>query len=237
MNERTKESLSALLDNEADDLELRRILAQAHDDEVMEVWCRYHQIRAGMNAEESAWAHVDLRQGIASRLDEELADDATDDTTIDHSDAVLSGSPKVPVGHSGAVTTTRFPWWGGAAIAASVAFAVVFLVQTTDLRNNTVPQIVETGVQSSGTEVASTAGSGEIEFSDEHEQRLNAYLMKHAGNAALNGGRSVVPYARLTSFEPTTEIQSSVEGVEAELKGKAKPQASSEPDAEAGNAN
>ncbi len=207
MNERTKESLSALLDNEADDLELRRILAQAHDDEVMEVWCRYHQIRAGMSSEESTWAHIDLRKGIASRLDDELK--AVDE--------VSSESLEVPdleevetVAELSTPAATRFPWWGGAAIAASVAFAVVFSVQTIDLQSNTVPQplIVEhSNSQNTGTEVASSGGNDAVEFSEEHEQRLNAYLMKHAGNAALNGGRSIVPYARLTSYEPALENQ------------------------------
>ncbi|OZG70624.1 hypothetical protein BTA51_24980 [Hahella sp. CCB-MM4] len=218
MNERTKESLSALLDNEADDLELRRILAQAHDDEVMEVWCRYHQIRAGMSEEESAWAHIDLREGIASRLDEELgiADGATPESEAVESANQANGEEPV----KSAATSSRFPWWGGAAIAASVAFAVVFSVQTIDLQGNTVqqPQIVEQSTpQNAGTEVASSAGGDVVEFSEEHEQRLNAYLMKHAGNAALNGGRSIVPYARLTSYEPVLENPEAVAADKSEV--------------------
>ncbi len=192
MNEKTRESLSALLDDEADDLELRRILAQTHDDELVAVWQRYHQVKAGLNSEEAAWAQIDLRIDIAKELD------APGDRSTSAIDAGGETKPAAP-------GKKHMPWWGSAAIAASVAFAVIFTVQTVGFNDAASPQLAESPdkVNAVGVEpVNEVASSGSVEFSREHEQRLNAYLMKHAGNVALNGGRSIVPYARLTSYEP-----------------------------------
>jgi len=207
MNVKTRESLSALLDDEADDLELRRILAQAHDDELLDVWQRYHQVQAGLNSEEAAWAHIDLRVDIANALDEPVGTPLPVGEKLDGATSAVSGKARVP-------------WWGGA-IAASVAFAVILTVQTVGLNDPGVTPLAEVS-DNTGTNTGSTthnnntasvapvdayaaidvAAVNAVEFSPEHEQRLNAYLMKHAGNAALNGERSIVPYARLTSFEP-----------------------------------
>ena len=51
MTERLRESLSALMDDEADDLELGRVLRamEAGDDEVRETWSRYQLVSAVMS--------------------------------------------------------------------------------------------------------------------------------------------------------------------------------------------
>ena len=40
--EALQESLSAVMDNEADELELRRVLASSGDEELRSTWSRYH---------------------------------------------------------------------------------------------------------------------------------------------------------------------------------------------------
>ena len=42
MNEKLSESLSALLDDEANELEIERVLAHATDDELRQTWTRYN---------------------------------------------------------------------------------------------------------------------------------------------------------------------------------------------------
>ena len=63
MNERTNESLSALMDGETDELELRRLLKQSEQEpQTLETWHRYQMIGALMRGE--AVSPVDLSKGI-----------------------------------------------------------------------------------------------------------------------------------------------------------------------------
>jgi len=66
-----QESLSAVMDNEADELELRRVLNAFDDAETRDTWSRYQVARAVM--------HKDLlipRLDIASAVSAALADEA-----------------------------------------------------------------------------------------------------------------------------------------------------------------
>ena len=52
MSEQLKESLSAVMDGEADEFEIRRVLNEAADDpELRGVWERYHLVRSVMRGE------------------------------------------------------------------------------------------------------------------------------------------------------------------------------------------
>lgn len=96
--EALQESLSAVMDNEADELELRRVLNACDDVETRETWARYQIARAVM--------HKDLllpRLDIAAAVSAALADEA------------------VPA------KVSRGPWrsLGRLAVAASVTLAVL----------------------------------------------------------------------------------------------------------------
>ena len=201
MKDKLKESISALVDDESSELELRRILAQTHDEEVTSCWNRYHQQKAGLNNEQAQWADVDLLTGINGVLDSEdeglteLSEPLESDSN-DYSEEKVS---RLPV-----------RWWQGAAVAASVAFAVIVSVQYAPHSPGNTPVVVDHKVdQATVTQVAGVDRSEEIVFSEEHAERLNEYLMKHTGHAALNSGSSVLPFARLTSFEPLRETETS----------------------------
>ncbi|MDG9671563.1 sigma-E factor negative regulatory protein [Hahella sp. CR1] len=199
MNERLKESMSALLDGEADELEVRRILAQSHDEEVMATWSRYQRVRDELHEEAAQWAHVDLRQGIWSALEEEEG--------VDRNENVVEEEAEPEEARAGG------GWWRGVAVAASVAFAAVFMVEFSGGPNTTQPApAVASGQQSApalnvngaGSHLVADSGAESedaVQFSAEHARRLNAYLMKHAEQAALNGSQVISPYARLSAFE------------------------------------
>ena len=73
MREKTGESLSALLDTQADDLDLQRVLnALDGDAEVSRQWRRYNVISAAMRNELGHFAQVDL----SARVRESLAQEA-----------------------------------------------------------------------------------------------------------------------------------------------------------------
>jgi sigma-E factor negative regulatory protein RseA len=64
MNERLKESLSALLDGEVNELELQRILAHENRHEISACWQRYHNVRDLVQKESSLRIRIDVRKAV-----------------------------------------------------------------------------------------------------------------------------------------------------------------------------
>jgi len=211
MKDKLRESVSALVDNEADELEIRRLLSQSHDQQLLTSWQRFHQIRASLKPDESRWAGIDLTEGINAALNEELSDSGSGPVNTDRDSVVndTSAAAKAPVNTSANDVGTSKQWWRGLAIAASVAFAVVFAVQFDFAGQQQGPLVAESNGNSTlsvpGVVADSTDTAGSAEFSNEHELRLNEYIMRHNGHAALNTGKSIVPFVRLTSFEREQE--------------------------------
>lgn len=191
--EALKESLSAVMDNEADELELRRVLGASDDAELRATWSRYQIARAVMHQE-----LLEPRLDIAAAVSAALADEA------------------LPV----ADKVVRGPWRlvGRLAVAASVTVAVLAGVRLynqdevagTQLAQQaaqpalTSPQVqgpaVLAGFSTTAEEQATAAAAGAAQ-PGWHEQRLPAYLRQHAQQAAMNASESAVPYARAASLE------------------------------------
>ncbi|MGE8067943.1 sigma-E factor negative regulatory protein [Pseudomonas sp. NPDC089569] len=190
--EALQESLSAVMDNEADELELRRVLNACDDVETRDTWARYQIARAAM--------HKDLllpRLDIAAAVSAALADEA------------------VPA------KVTRGPWrsLGRLAVAASVTLAVlagvrlynqdeiagVELAQQSTQQNLAVPQVKGPAVLAGYNESSDATGpmaNGVLQGQPGwHDQRLPGYLRQHAQQAALKGTESALPYARAASLE------------------------------------
>jgi sigma-E factor negative regulatory protein RseA len=191
--EALQESLSAVMDNEADELELRRVLGASDDAEMLAKWSRYQIARAVMHKE-----LLEPRLDIASAVSAALTDEA------------------VPVANK----VVRGPWRavGRLAVAASVTVAVLAgvrlynqdevmgaqMAQQAAQPVLTTPQMqgpaMLAGFSIDGAQQAAAQAAGETS-SGWHEQRLPAYLRQHAQQAAMNGNESALPYARAASLE------------------------------------
>ncbi|MFG0379776.1 sigma-E factor negative regulatory protein [Pseudomonas sp. zbq_18] len=188
--EALQESLSAVMDNEADELELRRVLAASDDAELRATWSRYQMARAVMHKE-----LLEPRLDIAAAVSAALADEA----------------PPVRAAR---------PWrtLGRVAVAASVTLAVLAGVRFYNQDELAGPQLAQQSPvpglalpQVQGPAVLagySSSGSGmpqqsfvEQSGSGWHEQRLPIYLRQHAQQAAASGADSALPYARAASLE------------------------------------
>lgn len=195
------ESLSAVMDNEADELELRRVLAAGGDSEMRATWSRYQIARAAMHRE-----LIEPRMDIASAVSAALADEPA-----------LSVEPAKP--------QQKSVWrnMGRIAVAASVTVAVLAGVRLYNQSEVAGPQMAQQAAQPSiavpqatqgpavlagysgsdrtGAMEAETA-STEASAEGWHEQRLPAYLRQHAQQAAFGGeSESALPYARAASME------------------------------------
>lgn len=72
-----KESLSALMDGEANELELRRLLKQTQDNnELSDSWQRYHLASALMKREPVSFPSPDFSQRVMQSLDQDMPSDA-----------------------------------------------------------------------------------------------------------------------------------------------------------------
>ncbi|WP_397451610.1 sigma-E factor negative regulatory protein [Pseudomonas sp. NA-150] len=195
--EALQESLSAVMDNEADELELRRVLNAFDDADTRATWSRYQVARAAM--------HKDL---ILPRLDISAA--------VSAAIAEEDSPAKVP----------RSLWrsLGRLAVAASVTLAVLAGVrlynqddikgvelaqqQAPQTQSSTlsVPQVkgpaVLAGYNESAEQAPGPMASGVLQGQPGwHDQRLPGYLRQHAQQAALKGTESALPYARAASLE------------------------------------
>ncbi|GAB2718449.1 sigma-E factor negative regulatory protein [Halomonas garicola] len=74
MSQDTRETLSALMDGEGDELELRRVLKALPDDAgAADAWRRYHLARSLMQRDHGVDTGADLSAGIMARLQDEPA--------------------------------------------------------------------------------------------------------------------------------------------------------------------
>ncbi|MFP5382875.1 MAG: sigma-E factor negative regulatory protein [Gammaproteobacteria bacterium] len=203
MNERDRERLSALMDNEAGDLELRQVLKAAEDDPALvDTWKRYHLIQSALRRDAGVWAGVDLRTSLATRLDAEDDSGASRREAFRHRRG-LQALASLAVAASVALVTV-FSWQslrpdtpGMAATAPMLAHGgVQARMQTVALD----PMVV---VREDGEELLMTASASAPTAA---QDRLNTYLARHARAAgSLASARGVATYARVVSVEGEQE--------------------------------
>ena len=199
-----KQSLSALIDNEADDLELRRVLNASHDPELRDSWSRYQIARAAMPNEPFS-AKIDLSASIMAAIDNEPELSAAQPEQLDT--------------NAYAAKTGRFSWLARTAVAASVTLAVLggvrfynqdavqqeALVAKTEQRlpamsNNQLqsPAVLASYSAQGESAPMAQAVSGQNSW---YELRLPSYLRQHAQQTSMNKTESGLPYARAASLE------------------------------------
>lgn len=199
MSEKLRESVSALVDGEADDLELRRLLAGADMGAVRTAWRDYHLQRDSLNGVDMQFAHIDISQGIQAALAAET----------------------LPVAATGA------RWWrplASVAVAASVATVVAIGARSFSPLSDKVPDNSEAVAQVSMPAIANrvypvqTAPSlGNVAVSAQlnslypaqpvafdadqlAQQRLQQYLLRHTERAAFNNGQGVIGFAKVSQL-------------------------------------
>lgn len=190
--EALQESLSALMDNETDELELRRVLAASGESEVRATWARYQVARAVMHKE-----LLEPRLDLAAAVSAALADEPAP-----------------------AASQPRLPWrgLGRLAVAASVTVAVLAGVRmynqdglaTTQLaQRDALPLLQARPLQGPAVLAGYTTnsvvvpqGQGATDAQQRwQQQHLPAYVRQHAQQAAFIGTQSALPYARAASME------------------------------------
>jgi sigma-E factor negative regulatory protein RseA len=164
MSQFERESLSALLDNEADELEIRRVLKSCEQDPaLLDTWERFSLVQALLH-EPATPVSSGLAQGVALQIEEEASWQLGDVTA----------------------TTVSASWqqnFAKLAIAASVALVFILGVQTS-LDDEAMPVAQQSSAEA-GSETASALPqaasllaeqSAVIELDPAAQQRLRDYI-------------------------------------------------------------
>jgi len=195
MDDRLKESISALMDDEVNELELQRILSHSDHQELSRTWQCYHRVRDVLRHDTENVLEIDVRQAVSQWIEQ----GESAQTAADSQKEQLSASETLPIAQRVG---------GFLAIAASVAFAFFFVLQNGVTNGSGEGTSLFVGLdttQEESTLVKASTGSMSheprviIEFSAEHAQRLNAYLLRHSEHAVLGAPSSVMPLARVAS--------------------------------------
>lgn len=186
-----KESLSALLDDESQDLETRRVLNELDKDaELKSSWQNYQMIGDLM------------RNQVSSKMDLTAAINQS----IDNVEVPVMQDQPAPKKSNWIKAFTSV------AVAASVTLAVLLGVQVEQQpSNNSVlalenspqmkaPSLVAPSQLAASTSVEAAQPQSEQEL-QQAQQKLQQYLLEHTENSAENTGRGVLPYARVVNFE------------------------------------
>jgi sigma-E factor negative regulatory protein RseA len=194
MSEQLKESLSAVMDGEADEFEIKRVLNEAADDpELRGVWERYHLVRSVMRGE----GRMRGADRLSARFWTEI--DADEAAPVDDVEPI-EAAPRA----------SRSNWvrWGqrvaGVAVAAGVAAAVIVGYRIDETANAPPAQVavVESPMPSASMALFSDEMRGQSVPAALDLQRAHAYMLHHAHHVALNN-RSVVPFVKVAAFEST----------------------------------
>ncbi len=207
------EALSAALDGEASEFELRRVLRDLDSDQLRAQAFRYQLQGQLMREERSAFSGIDLSGAIRTAIDEEAVDE----------------NLAAPVAAGSDIRFWHRPW-ARAAVAASVTLAVIFGVNTynrADLNQTQVlaaadqsaplvrtPALTPTnpvgaqsllaGLELNAAPTAGAPGADQDRMAQAHQRqalRLESYMRQHTAQTVLTSAQGALPFARVASFD------------------------------------
>lgn len=119
MTQQLHESLSAIMDGEGNELELRRVLKTLDDSPALgDVWRRYHLMRSALRRERDTVVDIDIASGVMAAIEQQESF---------HVEASMVES--VPAQAAPRQKRRGLSLMGGAAVAAAVSMMVVSGVQ------------------------------------------------------------------------------------------------------------
>ena len=177
MSEKLREAVSAAVDDEADEFELRRVLDEVQKDpQLKATWERYQLVGALLRDE-----HPAVDGSLRERVWAELGTD----TDVVAAPFIAEEVQATTTTRSG----SRLNRFTGVAVAATVALAVTLIgVNLTDTTTDSAPVIasVQSAPQAAPGAEAATAAPSVGEITDQDEARTAALMLAHAQNLGMN---------------------------------------------------
>lgn len=187
-----QESLSALMDGEAQPLEMQRVLKQCGEDDVLRAtWARYQLASALIHRQ--AVDNTTVSLAFADRVQQALQQEATPATPRRRGLAKLAVAASVAIAVVGAV---QWPQLTGVAPQQAMVAK-----QATPVVAPSLPQEHTGSVQEKSLAPVFLASQPVNRNTQLQQVRFERYMQYHLERASLNDGRGMVPLSRNVSAE------------------------------------
>ena len=185
MSEQLRESLSATIDGEADEFELRRVLDEiARDDDLAGRWSRYQLVSGvlrgdglSMSTSQDLWRRIDAEPAPSDAMAEDL--DIEQD---------------LPPKRGGFFSVIV-----GGAVAAGVAAVVVMTFGTAE--DTPVTEIADNAPPVQSTPVEAFGFPNDVDV-----RRANAYMIQHSQHVSMKN-RAAIPFVKLVTHNPISAAE------------------------------
>ena len=211
MTDQVKELISALMDGEASEIEIHRLLRQMKEDDAhREIWVTYQETRSVLRRgvkESSPGVHLDRQQHL--ELHRRISDAVAEDNAHDNASGDVASSAGLTSSRKSTISSIYKPA-AGLAVAASLVVALFIGIQTeqpgTEIAGDISQPVVSPTAQPSPiaaqpvlNELAreSNVFSEEPELKEldaEGQKRLKAYLNQHDVMARMRQDTQFVNY-------------------------------------------
>ena len=198
MSERLQESLSAVIDGEANELELERVLSRiGSDEELRQTWVRYSAVHTLNAGGQIATMSLDVSQSVR--------------------EAIASDGRREGVQKSAGAAQRFLKPFASFAVAASVAATVViggqqlYQIGEDPYQNNIAGASAVGFINSAGaTAIQASYGTQSLPtlqptvktaYRELARQRMQKYMQEHAEHAALNSPGGLIPFSRVQEIQ------------------------------------
>jgi sigma-E factor negative regulatory protein RseA len=199
MSDKLRESISALVDGEANEMDLHRVLkASEIDDNARQSWRRYQAISAVIKNEERSLLQIDLSAAVQLAI-------ADDKKTVGGRISEML-KPMISVAVAATVTVAILTGTQIYQVASGGGNASLNEVATTENFNSSAPvtagQFNDLAIPASvSTDVYAKPSQAQLDkraYADAvAEQRLHSYMYRHVENSSISTGSGVMPFARV----------------------------------------
>ena len=180
MDDRLRETLSAMMDDQADELAVRRVLSHHDQQAVRDQWQRWQRIRDVIHETPGQHGALDVRAAVSASLDQSHAEADS---------------------HREAIRRRHAPWRWSAVAMIALGVAIGFGagsgwdVVSGDGSDGLVPVQAQVPAAASGVPQVTLQG-----LDPRQREQVSRYLLEHAQNNSVVAGQGAVGYARLTSM-------------------------------------
>lgn len=195
MSEQLRESLSALMDDEANELELQRLMKQVGDDsELRATWVRYNAARSAIAGHGVSHLQLDISSRVREAIDNSPATVVAKESLRQRlfrpvaSFAVAASVAATVVigGQQLAQVSGSDPYGAGTIASGASPVGLVNSLGATTVRASYGTQAVPVLQPAARTAYKELA-----------RQRMEMYMQEHAEHAALNSPHGLIPFARV----------------------------------------
>lgn len=191
--EANRESLSALLDDEANDMDIARVLKAVDDPELRADWVRQQQIRSMLRGEAPVAANIDVSAGVRAALEERAPRRRNPLVSLavaaSVTMAVVFGGQQY-LGSQAPTPIGQLPG-GVVAVQGASAMQASYGMQRNEAQPSRSPAVTH-------VRMAAPAPGNVSDYERLARERYELLVTDHAAASAMLQPNALVPYARIS---------------------------------------